>query len=298
VTTAARPEPTLAPAGGAAARGCVVCGGASASTLYEGILRCAGCGHVFADTRLSDEELFRLYNEEFFTGAEFSDYASDERYFRKNFELRFKELRKFIDPARHRRLLEIGSAYGFFLDTVRRHFESAEGIDITDAGTLHARERFGLDVVRADFLAHDYGARKFDVVCMWDTVEHLREPQRYVEKIAAHTDRGALLAMTTGDVGSLNARLRGRRWRLIHPPTHLHYFSPATVSRMLSAHGFEVVYNRHCGFWRSFGNVAYNVFVLRQNRPALFKLFERTGLARLGFYLNLYDIMYVIARRR
>ena len=133
---------------------------------------------------------------------------------------------------------------------------------------------------------------------MWDTVDHLREPQLYVEKIAAHTDRGALLALTTGDIESLTARLRGRSWRLIHPPTHLHYFSPAGVSRMLERHGFEVVYNRYCGFWRSFGNVAYNVLVLRQNRPRLFGLFERTGLARLGFYLNLYDIMYVIARRR
>ena len=287
-----------APAPAANANRCIVCEAADAAPLYPGILRCRACSYVFADMRLTDEELFQLYNEEFFTGAEFSDYASDERYFRKNFELRFKELRKFIDPSRHRRLLEIGSAYGFFLDTVRRHFESAEGIDITDAGTLHARERLGLDVVQADFLAHDYGARKFDVVCMWDTVEHLREPQRYVEKIAAHTDRGALLALTTGDIESMNARLRGRRWRLIHPPTHLHYFSPATVGRMLGRHGFEIVYNRYCGFWRSFGNVAYNVLVLRQNKPRLFKPVERTDLARLGFYLNLYDIMYVIARRR
>ena len=297
-TTAAPAEQTPAPAADGAAHACAVCGDTRASQLYEGILRCDTCGHVFADMRLTDEELFRLYNEEFFTGAEFSDYAQDERYFRKNFELRFKELRKFIDPARHKHLLEIGSAYGFFLDTVKQHFASAEGIDITDAGTLHARERLGLNVVQADFLAHDYGARKFDVVCMWDTIEHLREPQAYVEKIAAHTEPGALLALTTGDIASLNARLRGRSWRLIHPPTHLHYFSPDTIARMLSAHGFEVVYNRYCGFWRSFGNVAYNVLVLRQNRPRLFKPVEQTGLARLGFYLNLYDIMYVIARRR
>ena len=173
---------------------CIVCGSTDApAPLYRGIVRCAACGYVAADMRLTDEELFALYNEQFFTGAEFSDYASDERYFRKNFGLRFKELRKFINPARHKRLLEIGSAYGFFLDTVKHHFESAEGIDITDAGTIHARERLGLNVVQADFLAHDYGARKFDVVCMWDTVEHLREPHLYVEKIAAHTEPGALI---------------------------------------------------------------------------------------------------------
>jgi len=133
---------------------------------------------------------------------------------------------------------------------------------------------------------------------MWDTIEHLRAPNLYVEKIAQHTDQGALLAVTTADVASLNARVRGARWRMIHPPTHLHYFSSATLARLLERHGFEVIYNRYCGFYRSLGNVAYNILVLRQQKPGLFKQLERTGLTKFGFYLNLYDIMYVIARRR
>jgi SAM-dependent methyltransferase len=282
-----------------AAESCIVCrrGGASAP-LYPGILKCGACGYVYADMRLTDEELFELYNEQFFTGAEFSDYAADERFFRRNFQLRLRALKPFLDPTRHRRLLEIGSAYGFFLAEVRPHFAHVEGIDITDAGVRAARERFGLDVVQADFLAHDYGARKFDVVCLWDTIEHLRAPHEYVEKIARLTEPGALLCITTADADSFNARLRGRQWRMIHPPTHLHYFSTATLARLLDNYGFEVVYNRYCGFYRSLGNVAYNILVLRQQRPRLYRLLERTGLTKFGFYLNLYDIMYVIARRR
>ena len=103
---------------------------------------------------------------------------------------------------------------------------------------------------------------------------------------------------TTGDIESINARFRKDRWRMIHPPTHLHYFAPPTLARLLERCGFEVSYNRYCGFFRSLGNVAYNILVLRCKRPWLFHQVERTGLANLGFYLNLYDIMYVIARRR
>jgi hypothetical protein len=275
-----------------------VCEADAAAPLYRGILKCRVCGYVFADMRLTDEELFKLYNEEFFTGAEFSDYAADATFFRKNFALRFRELKKFLDPARHQNLLEIGSAYGFFLDVVRNEFATVQGIDITDAGVRFAREELKLDVVQADFLAHDYGAKKFDVVCMWDTIEHLREPQRYVEKITAHTERGALFALTTGDIESFNARLRRDKWRLIHPPTHLHYFSPKSIAQLLDAHGFDVIYNRYCGFYRSIGNMAYNILVLRQQKPALYRPLERLGVGGLGFYLNLYDIMYVIARRR
>lgn len=278
---------------------CAVCGSEQpAAPLYSGIVRCPACGYVYADMRLTDEELFALYDEQFFTGAEFSDYAADERFFRKNFRLRLRELRSFLNPARHHSLLEIGSAYGFFLDTVRDEFRSVQGIDITAAGVQYARDRFQLDVVKADFLAHDFGAQKFDVVCMWDTIEHLRSPHLYVEKIARLTEPGALLAITTADVESLNSRLRGQSWRMIHPPTHLHYFSAATLTRLLNRYGFDVTYNRYCGFYRSLGNVAYNIFVLRQKNPWLFKQIERSRLTKFGFYLNLYDIMYVIARRR
>ena len=60
---------------------------------------------------------------------------------------------------------------------------------------------------------------------MWDTIEHLKRPDLFVQKAAADLRPGGLIALTTGDIGSLNARLRGARWRMIHPPTHLHYFS-------------------------------------------------------------------------
>jgi 2-polyprenyl-3-methyl-5-hydroxy-6-metoxy-1,4-benzoquinol methylase len=286
----AKPEPSAE---------CLVCGNeARGAPLYRGILRCEQCGYVYADIRLTDEELFALYNEQFFNDAEWSNYPSEEKCIRRNFRLRLKKLKKFVDPKRHQRLLEIGSAYGFVLDEVRDDFTGVEGIDLTSAGVRHTREKYKLPAVQADFLTHDYGSRRFDVVCLWDTIEHLRAPHSYVEKIASLTEPGALLAITTADAGSVNARLRGAKWRMIHPPTHLHYFSRTTIERLLERYGFEVIYNRHCGYYRSLDYTAYNVLMRRRRQPRLYRHLARTGLTRLGFYLNLYDIMYVIARRR
>lgn len=248
--------------------------------------------------QLSADELRALYDERFFTGVAYSDYAGDERVLRKNFRLRLRILRRFTNDARHRRLMEIGSAYGFFLDEARKFFPHVEGIDITDAGTVFARERLGLNVSQADFLAEDYARRRFDVVCLWDTIEHLARPDLYVEKIARLTESGALVALTTGDVESLNARARGARWRLIQPPVHLHYFSADTLRRLLERCGFEVVYNRYCGFYRSAENVAHNTLVTRYRRTSAFESLRRTPLVKFDFYANLYDIMYVIARKR
>jgi hypothetical protein len=67
---------------------------------------------------------------------------------------------------------------------------------------------------------------------------------------------------------------------------------------MLEHLGFDVIYHRHCGFYRSFDNVFHNLFVLRGGLPNVYNLMQRLGLSRRFFYLNLYDIMYVIARKK
>ena len=84
----------------------------------------------------------------------------------------------------------------------------------------------------------------------------------------------------------------------MHPPTHLHYFSPKTIKLLLEKNGFEIVYNQHCGFYRSLENMLYNILVLRLKWSRLHAWLGKTGIFRLALYLNLFDIMYVIARKK
>lgn len=275
---------------------CIVCNSTKAEPLYPGILKCQECSHVVADLLLSDQELFELYKKDYFFGDEYSDYVADKKIIQKNFNLRLNTLKTFLKPN-HTKLFEIGCAYGFFLDVAQSRFNQVQGIDITTDGIRYARDVLNLDVLQSDLLKHDFGDQMFDVVCMWDTIEHLRQPEQYIEKISKQMESGALLAITTGDIGSSNARIRKEKWRLIHPPTHIHYFSKKSMANMLNNYGFDVVYNRYCGFYRSVDNIAYNIFVLRQKQPKLYQVLKSLKLTELDFYLNLYDIMYVIARK-
>ncbi|HBB35116.1 MAG TPA: hypothetical protein DDZ80_22800 [Cyanobacteria bacterium UBA8803] len=277
---------------------CIVCGSTQAETFYQGLLKCRKCSHIFADLKLTDEELFQLYSRNYFLGDEYSDYVADKRVIQKNFKLRLKTLRSFLDPNLHASLLEIGCAYGFFLEVAQTRFKRVLGIDITEDGVKYASNILHLDAIHGDLLKYDFGEQKFDVVCMWDTIEHLRQPQLYIEKMSRHMASGSLLAITTGDIASMNARLRQDKWRLIHPPTHIHYFSKTTLAKLLNNYGFDVVYNRYCGFYRSIDNIAYNIFVLRQKQPHIYNWLKHVGLTNFDFYLNLYDIMYAIARKR
>ena len=277
---------------------CVLCGGERFEEYCPGILRCLGCTLVFADAELSDQEMLDLYGREYFFGEEYGDYVADRRVHEKNSRRRLATLEKFLDPSRRGSLLEIGSAYGFFLDLARRRFDTVAGIEVNREGVEFAREKLGLQATRGEFLEQDLEGRTFDVVCLWDVIEHLRSPHRYLEKIRAHSRPGSLIALTTGDVGSFNARWRRGKWRLIHPPTHLYYFSRRTLQAMLEKHGYEVVYSRHCGVSRSVDNILWTVTASKGRWPALHRALKKAGLLGWSVSLNLFDILYVIARRK
>ena len=149
-----------------------------------------------------------------------------------------------------------------------------------------------------DFLKWNIKSVKYDIVCMWDTIEHLKRPDLFIKKINKVLKKDGLFALTTGDISSKIAKLRGKKWRLIHPPTHVHYFSRKTLVNLLTINDFEVVYVGYPGFYRSLDNVFYNIFVLRLKLEFLYKFFKKTFIFKTSFYFNTYDIMYVIAKKR
>ncbi len=279
-----------------AARECPICGGACDPAAIRGLLQCRRCGLIAADASLSREELERLYGAAYFQGEEYRDYAGERALLAKQFQLRLNTLLHYVPAARRKCLFEIGAAYGFFLDLARLHFERVGGIDLSREAAAFAREVVGVPVAAGDFLEHPL-EDSIDAVCMWDTIEHLAHPALYVEKVAAHLRPGGVLAITTGDIGSLLAHWRKGKWRQIHPPSHLYYFSLKTLRLLLAKYGLEVCYAGHAGCYRSADTAAYILHALKRGRPGLYRKLKATGLLNWSFYSNLYDILYVIAKK-
>ena len=273
---------------------CIVCDSAKAVCMYPAILKCENCGYIYADLDMTQREFEDLYNTGYFTGEEYSDYINDKGVTQRNFINRLTTLMQFVDPMKHDSLVEVGSAYGFFLELAKQKFRHGSGVDITVDGVSHSKDVLGLNTHLIDLEQWDFEKRCFDVACMWDTIEHLRRPDIYLERIAEHMPKGGLLALTTGDIDSAVARFRKNKWRMIHPPTHAHYFSRNSISKLLDKYGFDVIHIEHCGFYRSVDNTAYNLLVLRSDLSWIYNFLKYTRIT----YINLFDIMFVIARRR
>src|SRR5262245_18485827 len=119
-------------------RECAACGASQWTAAYGGLLRCGDCGHVWAGLEVGDQQLAALYQQHYFAGEEYTDYVGDRESLTSNFDARLRTLDRFLDPARHRRLLEVGCAYGFFLALARKRFADVQGIDISADAVRYA----------------------------------------------------------------------------------------------------------------------------------------------------------------
>jgi SAM-dependent methyltransferase len=278
---------------------CEICGATGRRRLwskrgYE-FYRCETCGHVFTGVGLTAAELSRVYDQSFFLHGPYSDYVKDRPIYRRNF-------RRFLSHILRRKpegtLLEIGCAYGFFLEMAGAHWKCT-GIDISEHAVGFARETLGVDARCGDFLDAPFPAGSFDVVVLWDTIEHVQFPSRYMANIAEVLNPGGIVALTTGDAGSVVARARGVRWRLVDPPYHLHYFTRRTLGTLLASHGLSIMEIEAVGYWRSLDVVFHRVFVV--DKPRSWRLVYEAArflrLTSLSFYTNLFDIMLVVARK-
>jgi SAM-dependent methyltransferase len=204
---------------------------------WPGFLVCRRCGLMTVEHEAEAEQLKQHYQEAYFQGREYIDYLADKSAIQKTLARHLRLVQRHV-PAGGR-ILEIGCAYGFFLELISKIYPGSVGVDVAAAGVAWARAR-GLDAREGDVLTLDL-AGPFDALCLWDTIEHLPRPYETLRRACGWLQPGAHLFLSTGDLGALLPRLQGRRWRQIHPPTHLFYFTRLALRELFRRLGVEVV---------------------------------------------------------
>lgn len=279
---------------------CVCCGAENWAEHFRVLRRCLGCGFIRADMELSHEQVRRLYQESYFTGAEYGNYLADQQGHRVNFADRLRVVRRLM--GRPRSIFEVGCAYGFWLEQCSLAGVESAGVDVCAEAVRHARMELGQDARVGDFLSLPLEKGRYQAFCLWDTIEHLSNPEAFVARVHGLLPEDGWLFLTTGDIGSLYACWRGPHWRMIHPPTHLQYFSTDTMRRLLTRQGFRVVRCQSTPMYRTVGETLDRVAALGKGPSrwlaGLLKQYTPGWLARLGFWLDLGDIMFVAARKR
>jgi 2-polyprenyl-3-methyl-5-hydroxy-6-metoxy-1,4-benzoquinol methylase len=274
---------------------CVICQSTDQIPLYKDIITCPNCSHVYSPVNLNIS-FENLYSDNYFTGEEYANYAEDHEVHHKNADLRLEKLSPFF-TKNNCSLFEIGCAHGFFLDRAKMLFSTICGIDISDSAISYAKRKHDMNVSQGDFLKFNLPLHQYNLFCLWDCIEHLVRPDLYLEKISRYQQKGDLVAISTGDIKSLMATCQGSSWRLIHPPTHIHYFSKQSITTILNKYGYEVIQIEYAGYYRKFDIILYKLFVKKLKLPSLYNYLVKLKINELIFYSNFFDIMFVIAKK-
>ncbi len=269
------------------------------------IVRCPVCGLVFRADPPDEDVLGEIYDEDYFRDQPdrasrhgYSDYLRDAPLHRANARRRLRQLAARI-PKRGR-LLDVGCAGGFFVDEAQRAGWEASGIDVSAAMVAWATDELGVSVTRGSFANPEVILPQFDAVTMWDYIEHSIDPRADFVKAHDHLTPGGVLALSTGDIGTLSARLTGSRWHLLTPEHHNVSYTTKTLSLLIESTGFADVEARHRASLYSIAHVLYKLETLAP-LDAIRRGAARVGRSSVGASgvpLNLYDIVTIVARRR
>ncbi|MEX2527300.1 MAG: class I SAM-dependent methyltransferase [Gemmatimonadota bacterium] len=237
-----------------APRKCEVCGSTRSEPVYQvegfSIVRCSQCRLVYVLNPPAPDATGDLYDDAYWEGTDVPGYGGYEAR-EASKRLHARSLLALVETHAPRvgRLLEVGCAYGYFLDEARRLGWEVQGLEPSPPAARFARDRMGLPVTeeRLEDFARGWGddpAGKpsvgYDAVVLWDVIEHLPEPRTTLQAARELLRPGGILALSTGDVDSFASRIHGKDWSLITPPWHLFYFSRRTLSTLLEGVGFQV----------------------------------------------------------
>lgn len=212
------------------------------------VQKCKSCGLVQTNPRPTFSEIQEYYTSEYFnkrTDRGYDNYYSPQvqAQIEKVLLLNLQDL-KFFDyenTLSEKKVLDIGCAYGYFLNFLKNRGWHTQGIDIAEEPVRLAREKLSLNVIQEDFLSWDLEANhKFHLITLWASLEHLHYPRETLEKIYKHLFPNGRLILSTCRYGLL-AKLRGVNWRYMNVPEHLYFYTLSQLKRQLSEIGFQFV---------------------------------------------------------
>jgi 2-polyprenyl-3-methyl-5-hydroxy-6-metoxy-1,4-benzoquinol methylase len=258
---------------------------------HHTIVQCRRCGLVYTNPRLDDHNILDTYE-----AVEDLLYVEERQGRVLTFEHHLRPLERLTGDPGQRYLLDVGCHIGVFVEIAAAHGWDAWGIDPSRWAVEQACSR-GLQVVQGTLETAQLPPGEFDVVTMWDVIEHVTDPRATLEHAWRLLKPGGLLVVHTIDIESLFARSMEERWPWLME-MHITYFSQRTLRSMLELCGFQVLSDRPQGRYLRLGYLMNRVGALVPlvGRPAEW-LVTHLGLRGMAVPVNLGDLFTAYGRK-
>jgi len=205
------------------------------------VVRCEACGLCYTSPRPSAAAIERFYPEGY----------SAHRVRRAAPLSKLRTWRRRILGSRlperdglawhgEGRLLDFGCGGGSFLQRMHRQGWQVLGVDVSASVVQRIRDELGLPALAGDLSAPELAAARFDVITMWQSLEHVHRPLEVLGQARRLLAPGGKLIVSVPNIEGLPFRWFGPAWFGLDLPRHLTHFSPGTLQAMLVRAGFQI----------------------------------------------------------
>jgi len=216
------------------------------SSRFFTYVRCRKCGLVYLNPRPPQEYIDALYKG---GGSDSVDIRKDPTHEEELYFFRFSQKIKQINALQPKkgRMLDIGSAWGFFLKTAKESGWNTYGVELSGTSCKYSQDRFGLKAFNGTVAEAKFPSEYFDVITLWHVLEHVPDPRAELTELRRILKKDGLLAIEVPSARVAKDDLIKGQFILDYPPFHLFYYTPATLRALLGMTGFQVVRVLGCG---------------------------------------------------
>jgi 2-polyprenyl-3-methyl-5-hydroxy-6-metoxy-1,4-benzoquinol methylase len=202
-------------------------------SMHGDIVQCRQCGMIYNNPQPDPDMLLGIYKD-------VADplYLEESEARERTFKRSIDQLHQFIQPPG--KLLDVGCYTGVFMKIANTEGWQTQGVELSSwAADIARKARVG-NVFETPLEQLPVPEENFDLITLWDVIEHLTHPKDMLQNINRILKPGGIVAFSTHMVDSLAVRIMGKRYPFFME-MHLVHFSQETISRMLAEQGFQLL---------------------------------------------------------
>jgi len=233
---------------------CNLCGNDDTQTIYAevprihspntAVVQCNHCGLVYLNPRLKNLADNFTMNDAYLREHYLPFYqslgllAADGAILPEENSRFHREYLQNIQPyRRNNRLLDVGCAIGVFLAAAQQAGWQGYGLDPSGPLSAYGRDQYGLTIHESELHTLAFPKNHFDVVTLWNVIEHLLDPSAVLREVYRVLRPGGLLVLQMPNWDNVARDFLGVDWDMF-VTDHFYYFSPSTTQRLLQQGGF------------------------------------------------------------
>ena len=186
-------------------------------------------------------------------------------------------------PLSELNLLDVGCNTGFFLEVAKEHFKEVRGIDNSEKIRAYAEKVTGVDV----HITFDETLPKFDVITLFDVIEHVEKPFKLIHKCWEYLNPGGLLLIYTPNYESFSFEVLKTNNTQYFPSDHLFIINKKTAIYIASKIGAIIPLLETKGtdmfdilaFERDINNIDVSGMLIKKNINKVQKIINDSGKA-------------------